>query len=138
MSDALDATAKALYTTLAGGTALTGLLGGTAIYDTQAPDGAVLPYVVFSHAGGGPDNRNASNLENDVWFIRAYAAGSLKTAGAIRAQVDALVHKRTLSVNGWRNIWCVRETDLRNIENQPSGARVCMAGGLYRIRLAKS
>ena len=37
-----------IYTTLAAGTALTGALGGTAIYYQQAPEAAALPYVVFS------------------------------------------------------------------------------------------
>jgi hypothetical protein len=139
MSDPLSATAAALYTTLTGGTALTSLLAGTtSVYDTQAPDGASLPYVVFSHAGGGPDNLNASNLENDVWFIRAYTTSGMKAAYAIREQVDALVHKHNLSTTGWRAFWCCRETSITGIENPPDGVRVYAAGGLYRIRLAKS
>jgi hypothetical protein len=139
MSDPLSATAKALYATLSGGTALTSLLAGTAsVYDTQAPDGASLPYVVFSHAGGGPDNINPSNLENDVWWIRAYTTGTMEAAYAIREQVDALVHKQALSPSGWTVLDCRRETSVTTVENPPSGQRISVAGGLYRIRLGKS
>lgn len=139
MSDPLSATAAALYATLSGGTALTALLAGTtSVYDAQAPDGASLPYVVFSHAGGGPDNLNASNLENDVWWIRAYTTGGMKAAYAIREQVDALIHKKTLSPSGWTVLDCRRETSIATVENPPSGRRISVAGGLYRIRLGKS
>ena len=56
MTSPYNALNTALYTKLSGGTALTGALGGTCIYHGVAPEGAALPYVVWSYAAGGADN----------------------------------------------------------------------------------
>jgi len=132
----LDKTAAAFYTTLTGGTALTALLAGTAsVYDTQAPDNATLPYVVFSHQAGGPENVDANNLEQNLWYVRAYSATSAKTATEIFAQADTLINRVNISITGFNTIWCAREENIKLVENTPSG-RIWSAGGLYRIRTA--
>lgn len=136
MTDHLSPTATALYSAMTGSTALTSLLAGTtSVYDTQAPDSATYPYVVFSLQDGRPDNIAPSDMQSDLWFVRAYTQGSMKAADTIKAAFDGVIHKKVLSVTGWTNFWTVRETDLRSIENLPSGQRVYMSGGFYRIRL---
>lgn len=132
----LDMTSAGLFTTLTGGTALTALLAGTAsVYDTQAPDNATLPYVVFSHQGGGPENVDANSLEQNIWYVRAYSATSSKTATEIFAQADALINRINISVSGFNTFWCAREENIKLVETTPSG-RIWSAGGLYRIRTA--
>jgi hypothetical protein len=123
-----------VFTKLAGGTALVGSLGGTAIYYLQAPEGAALPYVVFSLQAGGPLNVNPSDMRDEVYFVRAYAS-TPGMAGTIDAQCSALLHRQALSVSGYTNIWTARESDLALVENPPSGRPVFMAGGLYRIKI---
>lgn len=127
----------AMYSRLSGGTALITALGGTSIYWLQAPDGASLPYVVFSLQGGGDENITPRRMKNEVYFVRGYSAVSAQ-AGSIDALCDSLLHGKALSVSGWANFWLVRENDLANVENTEAGEQVYMSGGFYRIRLDKS
>lgn len=139
----IDNTATALGSVLTNGTALTTLLGtvpntGTAsipaIYHMQAPEGAKLPYVVYSHQGGGPDNENRSNLESNLWYVRAYSGSTSANAGTIFTQVDALLHKKNITIGSATTIWCCREENISLIENNPAGIRTYTCGGIYRIR----
>jgi Protein of unknown function (DUF3168) len=135
MTDILGDSGSAIFTTLKAGTALTALLAGTtAIYDQQAPDGATLPYVVFSHQGGGPDLITSANMENNLWFVRAYTSASSQHASAIFAEVDALLHKKNIAIGSLNTFWCAREENLQLVETEPNQAKVWMRGGSYRIR----
>jgi len=136
MSDYFGAMGTALYSKLAAGTALIGALGGTAIYGDQAPDGSALPYIVFSHSAGAPDNITPRDMRSGVWFVRAYSATKAQAA-QIDGLVDDLLHEGSLSVSGWTTFWIAREEDISLIENPPNGKRIHMTGGMYRIRLSK-
>jgi len=136
MSDYFGIMGTALYSKLAGGTALIAALGGTAIYAEQAPDGQSLPYVVFSHVGGGPENITPREMYSDQWNVRAYAATRAQ-ANALDGHLSGLLHKGGLSVTGYTTFWMVRETSVSLVENPPNGAHVYMAGGLYRVRLSE-
>src|SRR5574341_912799 len=128
----LDKTSASLYTTLQAGTALTARLAGTtSIYDAQAPDNATLPFVVFSHMGGGPDNIAPVNLENNLWQVRAFSATSAKDAAEIFEQADTLINKKAISITGYNVFWCNRETNIKLVENLPNGQKVWSAGGVY-------
>jgi hypothetical protein len=134
MSDYFGAMGTALYNRLAGGTALTTALGGTAIYMDQAPDGAAPPFVVFSHQAGAAENINSGDMRDDYWFVRAYAA-SRKSANLLDGHVNDLLHRNNLSVSGWTNFWCVRSEQFALSENLPNGEKRYMAGAFYRVRL---
>lgn len=137
----MNALDTAIYSMLSGGTALTTLVGGTAsprIYHLQAPEGSPLPYVVWNIQGGGDTNDSPHRVKSLVIFVRGFSSVSAKDAGSIDAQVDGLLHLKTLTVTGWTNIWLARETDLETVENPPSGAPVYMAGGLYRVNIEKT
>ena len=147
MSDLLGDTSTALNTTFAGGTALTALLStvpntGTAVYpavyDMQAPDGATLPYLIYNHQGGGPDSINPSEIESNLWLVKAYSATSAQNASQIFAEADLLIHRKQLSINGGtvNTFWCAREENVKLVETLPSKQHVWMQGGLYRIRTA--
>jgi hypothetical protein len=138
MSDLLGDTSTALYTTLNGGTALTTALGGTArIYDMQAPDGASLPYVVFQHQGGGPDNITSAGIESNLWLVKVYSNASAKAASDIFALADELLHRKNITIGTANTWWCAREENVKLLENLPNGKRVWMRGGIYRIRTSK-
>jgi len=136
MSDYFGAMGTALYSKLSGGTALTTALGGTFIYSEQAPDGADLPYVIFNHASGGPENIIPVDLRTDAWFVRAYD-DDRATANRLDGHISDLLHKGSLSVSGWTCFWLVREESLSLVENLPSGEKTYMAGGMYRVRLSE-
>lgn len=125
----------AMYSQLSGGTALTGLLGGTAIYYQQAPDNANLPYVVWSYQSAGYENLTPREMWSGLLWVRGYAA-TPALAGSVDTQIHALLHEKALTVTGWTNFWLVREGDFENVETLPNGKKVHMAGGMYRIRLS--
>jgi hypothetical protein len=124
----------AIQTKLTAGTALTSTLGGTFIYNTNAVDEKVLPYVVFSQQAGGPDNITPSDSRDLVYFVRGYSESNSQ-AGTIDAQISALLHNQVLTVTGYTNYGLMRETDVSNYELSSAGVRTYMAGALYRIML---
>ena len=136
MSDYFGAMGSAMLTKLAGGTALIAALGGTAIYTDLAPDGTALPYVVFSHTAGGPENITPRDMRSDLWFVRAYAS-SRATANLLDGHISGLLHNGTITVSGYTTFWLVRETGFALVETPPNGERIYMAGGDYRIRLSE-
>jgi hypothetical protein len=130
----LDKTSAAIYTTLTGSTALTALLNdATSVYDTQAPEGASLDYVVFSLQAGGPEVVTGSEIENNLWFVRVYSTSAKKASEAFE-KVDALLHRKNITIGSGVTWWCAREENVKNVEVTPSGQLIWMAGGIYRIR----
>lgn len=125
----------AIYSKLHGATALTSLLASTtAIYYLQAPDEAVYPFVVFSHYGGGPQNINASDLRNQLVYVRAYAK-TPKLSGQIDGEISKLMNE-SVSVAGYTNMWTKREMDVPPlVENKENGEKIYSSGAVYRIRL---
>jgi hypothetical protein len=124
----------AIYTKLSAGTALTTLLGGTLIYYGQAPDGASLPYVVWSYSTSERENITSREMENALVYVRGYAA-SPAIAGSIDTQISALLHKQTLTVSGWTNFWTARETAVHLPEVDDAQVTTWTSGAYYRIRL---
>ncbi len=131
----MNALNAGIHNTLKGGTALTSLLGGTAIYYEQAPDNTPFPYVVFSIQGGGDLNLSPSRMKDILYFVRGYSKTSPANAGSIDAACDALLHGKTLTVTGWNNYNTQRETDIENTEVDSAGQTIYMAGGVYRISI---
>src|SRR5690606_28931011 len=89
MTSPYNALNAAIYTKLSGGTALTGALGGTCIYHGVAPEGAALPYVVWSYAAGGADNFTPRESVQEVVYVRAYADDA-KEAAQLDAHINNL------------------------------------------------
>lgn len=129
----------AIYTRLANTSAITSLLaeGSASIYHLQAKNNAALPYIVYSHQGGGDDNDTANRTKNLVRFVRAFSGVSALQAGSIDAQIDAALHLVPLTVSGWTDFWLAREEDLETVETEPNGQKIYMQGGFYRVRLDK-
>lgn len=134
----MNVLSTAIYSRLQGTAALTSLLAGTtSIYHLQAEEGESYPYVVFSTQGGGDMNDTSNRLKNLVLYVRAYSGVDAAQAGSIDAQADAALHLVPLTVSGWTNIWLARETDLETVETTPTGQKVYMSGGFYRLMIDK-
>lgn len=125
---------KAIFSKLSGGTALVTALGGTAIYCQEAPEGASLPYVVFTFAGGGKENLNPSALINTVYYVIAYS-DSKPEAGTIMALVDALLQGGSLTVTGYTNFDTHGEQFLPVPIDHSNAQPVYGDGRVYRIRI---
>lgn len=135
MANLLNAMGSALYSTLAAGTALTTKLGGTAIYETLAPQGTAPPYVVLFMSAGGDDNDSPRRARSMVYTVKAVSTTGALDAVEIDAEVDTLLHLQTLTITGWGNYWTARVTDIAYNE-LAGGVMYYHRGGQYRIRVA--
>jgi hypothetical protein len=132
----------ALYSRLTAGTAANAFLsamGGTAsprVYHGQAPDGAVLPYYIFSWQGGGYQHDTPSVDVNGVVYGRAYSRVSQVQAGSICEAAFALLDRNPLTVTGWANIGLFAESPhLQFAETDPSGVTTYSSGDEFRVYL---
>ena len=131
----LTAINTAIYGRLAGGTALTTALGGTAIYYNNAPTGKALPYIVCQIATRIDENQSPHRTENMLAMIRAYATTPVQ-ANSIDAEIDTLMHNKPLTSSGvTSNFWCMRESSYSGIEVDKSSRVVNYSGAEYRIRI---
>jgi hypothetical protein len=135
----MNALNSAIYSKLQTTSGITSLLSGTtAIYNQQAPENAVLPFIVFSTPSEIDENMTQNRTKNNIVFIRAYSGVSASQAGSIDAAIDTALHLIPLTVSGWTNFWMVREQGIELVETQPTAKIVFMAGAQYRVRLDKS
>ena len=128
----------AIYSRLQTTSAITSLLSGTtAIYNQQAPEGAILPFIVFSTPSELDENMTQNRTKNNVVYIRAFSGVSAAQAGSIDTAIDTALHLIPLTVTGWSNFWMVREQGIELVETQSTGKIIYSAGANYRIRLDK-
>ena len=120
----------AIYSQLSG----THTTAGTKVYYLQAPDSAVLPYIVFDYVADRDENLTANRTKNCSMFVRAYGSTPAQ-AGTIDAQIDGRLHAGTFAVTGYTNFWTRREDAYSLVEIDESGRRTYMAGADYRVRL---
>ena len=129
----------ALYSRLASGTALTALLGGTAIYHAQAPDGKALPYVIYSWQGGGYGHDSRHVDADGLVYVRAYSKVSQNQAGSISDAVFSLLDRLPLTVTGWNNAQLMAESPhLQFNHTDESGLTTYSSGDEYRIQIDKN
>lgn len=126
----------ALYNALVAGTALITELGGTFIYNKQAPQPPNDDYVVFSQQAGGDVNDTPIRERNILYTVMGIALTQEK-AGAIDTDIDTILHLAELTISGWSNLWLARETDV-NISQIDSGdVTHYHVGGIYRVVMDK-
>ena len=128
--------AKGIYLALSGGTTLTSFLGGTKIYNTVAPSGGSLPYVVFQHYSGGYENETPTDSTDDYWLIKCIARNA-SVAGSAADMISSILHKTELTaVSGWENFQTTMRWRVAYIEAD-MGETLYHAGGVFRIRMSK-
>jgi len=126
---------SALYSHLAAGTALINALGGTAIYNTLAPQGVAPPYVVFSLSSGVDENSSPRRARSLVYTVKAIST-SQADAEALDDLIDARLHDQTLTIADWGNYWTARESDFVYSE-LVGGVLYWHRGAQYRIKIAE-
>ena len=132
--NALETALRSRLTSTAG---LTALLSGTAaVYNRTAPQGAVLPYIVFRAQADDTETVDPHRREDAVYAVKALAT-SQTVAGLIEAQIDSALDNAPLTVSGYTNFWLRRMGGVTYEEAGPTGY-IYHQGGLYRIRLSRS
>jgi len=126
---------SALYTKLAAGTALTTLLGGTAIYNGLVPQGTATPYVVYQFTSGSDLNSSPRRARDYVVTIKAVSDEQAEAENVDDA-LDTLMHEATLTITGWGNYWTARDQDVV-YEQYAGGIVYWHRGARYRIRVAE-
>lgn len=127
-----------LYAALAASTALTSLLsGGTAspsIYNTQAPQGAAPPYVVFNQQSGNTVYTLTGVAYDDVEYqVQAITTGpSMASASAIQAAFDAVLNDGTVAASGYGVMYLRRRARVSYAETV-DGQRYNHRGHVYRV-----
>lgn len=131
----MNAIETGLYTAL-NVSAITTKLGGSYIYDPVAPPGQARPYIIFTHAGGGHENINPSDLQNHVYLVKG-VADTKKLAGEVHDLILAALHKQTLTVaaGAYTNFWMAAEEEVRMVEVLDDGTTVFHCGSYYRVRI---
>lgn len=127
---------QTIYTALAADSALTSLLGGSAVYHILAPQGATTPYVVFQDLGG-PDSytytrRVWTDLRYQIKCVHESNSGLL--AGSVMARVDALLTDASLSFGGTAGMIVRRTRTIPDYaEVEAGGQRVNHKGAIFQI-----
>jgi len=124
-----------LYNKLKGNSTLTAALSSaTAIYNTVAPQGTSMPYVVFNWAGGGLENISPSELHNVVYVVKALADDTSEAA-TLQGYIKSAVHLQTLTVSGYTNMITLCEDALQFAEATRDGQVIHHRGYVVRIRI---
>lgn len=124
---------SAIYSKLitASGTAL----WGSRVYNSQAPEGVALPYIVFQQTAGGADQLTP-NPTADVEY-RIECVGSTKSQARIGAGYieDAFSLQFAVNVPGYTNYACQEMRYLDRVDNI-GGTQYWRQGSFYRFRFA--
>ncbi len=110
----------AIYSKLSADGTLTGLLGGTFVYEGVAPatHNVNNPWLVFFQSAGRPRYMfDHGKFEESVWTVKAVERNtSSARVDAIAARVDDVLTDNGLTVTGGTATACWRESDVRYTE----------------------
>jgi len=127
---------KAVHDRLAGHAALITLLGGTAIFEAMAPQGADFPVVIFNVQVGSVPVRTLNRIayENMVYLVKGVTVGpSAAGCGTVAKEIETALTAAPLSVTGYGHMLCHREQSV-DFPEVIDGVRYNHRGGLYRLQ----
>ena len=123
-----------LYNKLKASSGLITELGGTLIYNQLAPQSPGSKYVIFQWQGGGDENDTPTRSRSVLYTVFGVAT-TKATAATIDGLIDAALHDQTLTITGWANYQCVRETDINIIDPNSGMVPRYRCGAIYRISI---
>lgn len=120
-------------------TAATALVSSR-VYADKAPQGAALPYIVFSVQGAFDDLTDVGAVRvwaNLLYLVKVIGQGeSYSALQATADAIDARLHKVRGPVGSTHYVdSCIREQPFRMAETPASGVSYRHLGGLYRLRV---
>lgn len=130
----IDAADLWLKTVLSGDTELATLVSG--VYDSKAPQGAVMPYVLFSLQAPSADVVVVGNIRlgnRPLYLVRAVCEGpSFGPVRTIADMIDDLLHGASGSNVDGIIYGCAREQPFKLLETT-EGKDFRWMGGIYRL-----
>lgn len=123
-----------LDTTLRNDTVLMSLVNGR-VYNTMAPTGTTMPYVVWNYQGGSDVAAIGTHrvFARCVYQVRTVGTGaSYVPLRSVADRVDVLLHGAVGVVPGGRIVSVVREQIIQFLE-VVDGVMIRYLGGLYRV-----
>ncbi|MCW5933968.1 MAG: DUF3168 domain-containing protein [Fimbriimonadia bacterium] len=126
---------QSLYTALTSEAGITAVVG-TRVYAYLAPQGAVMPYIVYAPVSGGIES-NCTHEQQTVeplYTVRAVSeGGSMLAVHALAELIHSAIGTTAESVvTGVQLLGCYRESTVEYVEVF-EGKRYCHAGGVYRV-----
>ena len=132
----LSLCAKWIYETLSGDATITGIMS-TRIYRDAAPQGAIMPCIVFQLQSPGNDLNGVGGrriYNASQWTVKAIAQGGEYSGNlnTLATRIDALLHDKHSAVGSDGQVWCVRlrPFQMPEIDN---GIQYRHSGGVYEI-----
>ena len=105
-----------IYSKYSGNEALKAVITG--FYFTEAPQDAVMPYVVYNLVSNVPDWTYTEDMENSLLQFSIFDNNSSSTTiNDIYAKLTALFNWCSLSVTGYSHIYMKREFNILTREN---------------------
>ena len=106
----------------------------TRIFQGMGPGGAAHPLITIQFMGGGETTATPANAYNGLYLVQAVSKVSADEANLIAGYIRTALHKVTLTVNGWTNIWTSVTGQLDAVLlDSGSGQQVWQAGRLVRV-----
>jgi hypothetical protein len=105
------------------------------VYNMLAPQGTPPPYVVYQAQSKDDDYWAFTERGGDaIYMVKAVSrsALSVKEATDIDTQIDTLLQDATLTITGFGQIYCRRQSDFYLTEDL-NGDVYQHIGGLYRV-----
>ena len=130
----MNSVKQALFSKLAGTSAITTALGGTAIYEGLAPQETDPPYILYSKSTSTPAYMfDGGGYEDQTYLVKVVTQEpSMRTAGSVAELVDAALTDGALTLSGRTQMFLRREADVEFIETD-SGVRFNHSGATYRV-----
>lgn len=105
---------------------------GNHIYYQIAPEETPYPFVVVSFVSGTNARRDASDINNELWDVKA-VSDSAPEAATLQASIRAALHNASLTLSGsLASVWCRHERDIALVEIL-NNQQIYHAGHTFRV-----
>jgi hypothetical protein len=115
---------------------ITELGGGTAIYESVAPQGATFPLVIFNVQVASVPVRTLNQVayENMVYLVKGVTGDpSPARCGTLAKLIETALIAAPLTVDGYGHMLCQREQSV-SFHEVIDGVRYYHRGGMYRLQ----
>tara|TARA_Y100000310_G_scaffold293809_1_gene323720 strand:+ start:1952 stop:2365 length:414 start_codon:yes stop_codon:yes gene_type:complete len=104
------------------------------VWNGVAPQGTKPPWVVFQFVSNNYEERAfATRMNNGIWLVKVVDQSPWPLAALdVDTQIDSALEDATLTISGFTQVLCRRESDFSMVERE-GGVLFQHIGGHYRI-----